>query len=99
MRRRVRRWPQAKLDQYDIWLSIAEDSVRAADGILADLDQIANMLAEYPEAGPRRDELGPGIRYYPSGSYLVFYSVSDHFIEVRRILHGAREITAGLFDD
>lgn len=99
MRRRVRRWPQAKLDQYDIWLSIAQDSLRAADAVLADLDQIANLLADHPEAGPQRAELGPGIRYYPSGSYLVFYSISDDFIEIRRIMHGAREITASLFDD
>jgi len=57
------------------------------------------MLADYPEAGPQRDELGPGMRYYPSGSYLVFYTVSDHYIEVRRIMHGAREITASLFNE
>lgn len=67
--------------------------------MLADLDHIASMLADYPEAGPQRDELGPGMRYYPSGSYLVFYTISEHFIEIRRIMHGAREITAGLFDD
>jgi toxin ParE1/3/4 len=98
MPRRVRRWPQAKLDQYDIWLSIAEDSVRAADSMLADLDRIANMLADYPDAGPERNELGVGLRYYPSGSYLLFYTISEDFIEIRRIMHGAREITSDLFE-
>lgn len=52
-----------------------------------------------PRRAHKRAELGPGIWYYPSGSYLVFYSISDHFIEIRRIMHGAREITASLFDD
>ena len=94
----VRRWPQAKLDQKDIWLAIAEDSIRAADAVLDSIENAANLLSEYPELGPERQELGAGVRYYPIGSYLVFYTVSDRFIEVRRIMHGAREITAEIFE-
>lgn len=90
----VRRWPQARLDLQDIWLAISEDSVRAADAVLDSLEHVMNLLAEYPELGPEREELGIGLRYYPTGSYLVFYTVSDSFIEIRRIMHGAREITA-----
>jgi toxin ParE1/3/4 len=99
MWRRVRRWPQAKLDQYDIWLSIAADSMRAADAVLEDLGRAANLLADYPEAGPARSELGAGLRYYVCGSYLIFYTISPDAMEIRRILHGARDIVTDLFDD
>ncbi|MGV3491247.1 MAG: type II toxin-antitoxin system RelE/ParE family toxin [Devosia sp.] len=85
MPHRIRRWPRSKLDQYDIWFAISEDSVGAADRVLEGLDRAVQLLAEYPEAGRERGDLGAGLRYYPTGSYLIFYTVSDDTIEVRRI--------------
>ena len=94
-----RRWPQARADLKEIWLSIAEDNPRAADGVLDRLDAAVAMLTEQPGAGRSRDELRSGLRYFPVGSYLVFYSVGKGVIDVRRVLHGARDIDADLFED
>lgn len=95
----VRRFPQAKIDQSDIWLAIAEDNLRAADKIIDRIDEVVRMLAEQPEAGKRRDELRSGIRYFPVENYLIFYTVSAGTIEIRRIMHDARDIIPELFDE
>jgi toxin ParE1/3/4 len=94
----LRRWPQARADLKEIWLSIAENNLRAADGVLDRIDSALSMLTEQPEAGRSRDELRAGLRYSPVGSYLVFYSVGQGVIDVRRVLHGARDIDVDLFD-
>ena len=95
----LRRWPQARADLKEIWLSIAEDNHRAADGVLDRIDTAISMLTDQPEAGRSREELRVGLRYFPVGSYLVFYSVGEGVIDVRRVLHGARDIDSDLFDD
>lgn len=96
---KIRRWPQARADLREIWLGIAEDNMRAADGVLDRIDGAIRMLAEQPEAGRSREELRAGLRYFPVGSYLVFYSIGKGMIDVRRIMHGARDIDAEDFDD
>ena len=75
MRLNIRRSGQAKLDQTDIWLTIAEDNMRAADGVYERINDAITMLSEHPEAGRAREDLQPGLRYFPVGSYLVFYTV------------------------
>jgi len=65
---KVRRWPQARADQQDIWLAVAENSVRAADGVIDRIDEVIFMLAQQPEAGRVRDDLRSGLRYFPTES-------------------------------
>jgi toxin ParE1/3/4 len=99
MRLSIRRSKQALLDQTDIWLNIAEDNMRAADGVYERINETILMLAEHPEAGRARDDLQGGLRYFPVGSYLVFYTIEPGALGIRRIMHGARDIKAALFDD
>ena len=47
----ITRTRQAQLDQNDIWLNIAEDSVRAADAVLERVNAAIFLIAEQPEAG------------------------------------------------
>lgn len=99
MRLSVQRSDRAQLDQTEIWLTIAEDNVRAADGAYDRINDAIFMLAEHPEADRARDDLQPGLRYFPVGSYLIFYTVSPAILGIRRIVHGARDIKATLMDD
>lgn len=94
----IRRTRQAQLDQNDIWLNIAEDSVRAADSVLERVNTAIFLIAEQPEAGRARPELRAGLRYFPVESYLIFYDVQPGFITIRRVLHGAREIGTDFFE-
>ncbi|MET0221598.1 MAG: type II toxin-antitoxin system RelE/ParE family toxin [Tardiphaga sp.] len=54
---------EADLDQ--IWLFIATDNISAADRLLDRIGQTFLMLADNPQAGRERPELGRGIRSFP----------------------------------
>ncbi|MEP6810459.1 MAG: type II toxin-antitoxin system RelE/ParE family toxin [Chthoniobacterales bacterium] len=84
-------------DLIEIWDHIAKADSSAADRQLDRIKEACEMLAANPEAGPRRDDLAPGLRFYPVGSYLVFYTVVEDGIIVVRVLHGARDYVARHF--
>ena len=83
----------------DAWLSIASDSISAADRLNADLLEVFNLLAQFPQPGRSRPELGSGIRSRPVQSYIVFYRDTPSQLQIVRVLHGARDITIEMFDD
>jgi len=90
----IRRTPEAERDLLTIWLSIAQDSPRAADGVLDILDEKFRLLAGQPALGPSREDLADGLRMFPTGRYLIFYRPAPDGIDVIRVLHSARDIPA-----
>lgn len=54
----VRYSPRAEADLYEIWLTIAEDSERAADGLVRRIVNKALLAADMPLIGAARPELG-----------------------------------------
>jgi len=52
------------------------------------------MLAENSHAGPAREDLARGLRFFPVGNYLIFYTITGDGIVVVRVLHGARDYCA-----
>jgi len=87
----VHRSSRAENDLLEIWGHIAKDDPLAADRQLDRIDAACEMLAENPEGGPRRDDLAPGLRFYPVGNYLIFYTSGEDGITLARVLHGARD--------
>lgn len=71
----------------------------AADALADRLDQTIERLSEYPELGPERPGLGQGIRVFPVESLVIFYRVEPRALEIVRILHAARDITADLLSE
>ena len=53
-------------------------------------------LARFPSAGRLRPETGPGIRSFPVRPYVVFYRAARGRIEVLRIIHQQRDLSAPL---
>ena len=51
-------------------------------------------LSTQPLLGKAVEEIAPNLRFIPIGSYLVFYRAIEDGVEIVRILHGARDITA-----
>lgn len=90
--------PAAARDLAEIHEFIAGDNWTAATELVRRLRDRCRFLANTPEGGRRRDELEPGLRYFPVGNYLIFYRVADDGIQVIRFLHGARDIRSA-FDD
>jgi toxin ParE1/3/4 len=89
------RSPQAREDILDIWRFIAEDSEDAATALILRFDRIIQMLADNPRAGRERMELARGIRSFAVGNYVIFYLPTHDGIDVIRVLHGARDVSAG----
>ena len=82
----------AEGDLVEIWLFIAKDSPDAADRFLDLLAQKCELLAGSPEMGRRRNDLGPGLRSFPVGRYVIFYRLAEEGIEVARVLSAYRDL-------
>ena len=96
---RILRSPSSKADALEIWVYIANDDPTAADRLLERIDGIIRKLSLQPLIGKPVDELATGLRFLPCGSYLIFYRPMEDGVEVVRLLHGARDITAEFFRD
>lgn len=84
--------PVADNDLLDIWCYYASKSPAVADRICHKITKRCERVAEFPESGSPRFELGRGLRSFRVGDYLIFYQPIRNGIEVLRILHGARDI-------
>lgn len=67
---------------------------RAANEVLEQLFENLESLANQPEMGERREDLGQNIRAFVVRPYVIFYEPSADGIHVARIIHGAREFPA-----
>ncbi len=86
---------EAEADLDDIWLYVAKESQSLEPAGLF-LDRFATFfsrLAQNPYLGRRRDELRPGYRSFPIGSYVFFYRlVAAEEILVLRVIHAKRDL-------
>ena len=89
----------AEADLIEIWSYIADVNFTAADEVADRFEQVFQKLSVHPELGRKAPELGVGYRVFVAGSYLIFYRAIGSDIEIARVLHGAREITAEFFRD
>jgi toxin ParE1/3/4 len=79
----------ARNDLIEIWRFVAANDAAAADRLLDRIDEVFAMLSNHAFAGRARPELGPGLRCFPIGSYIVFYRCeSEATIDVVRVLSG-----------
>ena len=83
---------QAEVDVQDIWLYIAADNVNAADRLVDRFTETFEQLATTPRIGQAQEQYRSGLRCFPVGRYVIFYSIVDDEIEVYRVLHGARRL-------
>lgn len=69
--RRVTRRPLAEADILEIWDYIADDSVAAA--VAGSMSLTRSSSGDTAVMGRVRDELGPAMRSFPFGRYVIFY--------------------------
>lgn len=96
--KRVNTTPAADRDAEEIFAYIARDDPLAAQEHIQSLFRAAKRLADFPESGRGRPEIGPGARTILVGRYLLLYRVGADSIDILRIVHGARELSE-LLDD
>jgi toxin ParE1/3/4 len=85
---------QSEQDVYEIALYIARDNPDAAMRLIDRIDAVLQMLAENPLAGRDREELGPRVKSFSAGNYVLFYRPVSEGVELIRVLHGARNLRA-----
>jgi len=56
------------------------------------------MLSQ-PEIGPRRDYLAKGLRAHFHRDYVLYYRFTDTEVIIVRVVHGARDAEALMFDE
>lgn len=91
---RVLQTRRARRDLDDIWFYIARDNPERADQFVDSIVVKCESISESPYMGRARPELGSGVRSLPHEEYIIYYRVSGDGIDVLRVIHGARDISA-----
>ena len=95
---RIRYTNTAEADLLELWLTIAEENLTAADDALDVIQATASLLGTQPEMGRARPELADGVRSLPTRTpYIIFYLSDEDGLLVVRVLHHARDIDADYF--
>ena len=88
----------AESDLLELWLTMAEENLVAADKSLDAVQATVALLGTQPEMGRARPELANGLRSFPTRTpYIIFYLPEDDGLLVVRVLHHARDIDAEYF--
>ena len=56
------------------------------------------LLADFPYLGRSADEFRPGLRQYPHGSHVIYYSVREGVVHIEQIFHHAQSVRPHMFD-
>jgi addiction module RelE/StbE family toxin len=82
---------QAERDADEIWTFIAVDNPDAADRVIARFHSAVLALGEQPKMG-RQGRIKGTREFAVSGTpYVLFYEIAAGTIEIRRVIHGARD--------
>jgi len=87
--------PQAEAQLDDIWLYVARESgsIEIADRLIDSITDSFYLLACHPYIGRRRDaDLGPGLRSFAVGHYVILYRVAQNAVLILHIFRGSRDI-------
>lgn len=82
----------ARTDLSDIWFySLSHWGKAQADRYARQILAQISGLADNPELGRPRPELGAGRRSLICGRHIVFYHLTPALIRVQRVLHASRD--------
>jgi plasmid stabilization system protein ParE len=83
--------PHARLDLDEIWEFIAEDSLDAADNVIADILAGIDALVSFPDQGHKRPDLtSRPLRFILVHDYLIAYAPEEKPLWIIAVLHGRR---------
>jgi len=98
MQRRLKVTATAQRDLLEIWSFIEPDNANAADKLLTTITKQLDKLLRFPELGRQRNELVRHLRSVAVKNYVIFYQLTDKYVEIVRVLHGARDMKRVLAD-
>jgi len=87
--------PSAARDLEIVWQHLADEASEAvADRVIDAIAERCEMLAEFPNAGRLRPDIGPEVRCFPAERHVIYYRNEDARIVIARVLHGSRDQAA-----
>lgn len=90
MQFRFSRRAEADLDEIAAYIS--RDNPPRAISFIREIREHCRRLVDFPEAASLRPELGHGVRLSVLSNYLVLYVLHADLLEIRRVVHGARNL-------
>ena len=90
--------PDADEDLREIWNHLAVKNRKAANSLLLEFYNAFDLIAANPDMGRRYDERYPGLQVFVSDKYHIFYRVTNDDAQIKRIIHGARDLTKIVFE-
>lgn len=88
----------AENDLDEIYSFLAQENPDYAVKVITKLSSKFNLLEKNPTAGRTRHDLLINLRYFPTKSYLIFYTPIENGIEIYRVIHASRDIDT-IFSD
>ena len=88
----------AKADLLDIWNYISRRSVEDAEKQIDELYEMFDTIVLNLDIGRPRNELMQGLRSFIAGQHVIYYRVERDKIQVKRVIHGARDLSKIAFE-
>lgn len=77
----------------EIYKYIAKDNLSAAEKVVAGIYGKTQLLGDFPQLGHKyREELEGDIRILLYGHYRIAYMITEDFIDILGVFHGAMDI-------
>lgn len=90
MRFRIARSARQELDRiFQDWSERA--SLKTAERLIDSITDRFWLISQFPRSGISASHLAPGVRCFPAGKYLIYYSLSRGTLNILHIFHGARD--------
>jgi toxin ParE1/3/4 len=93
--------PKRKPNLTPIWLHIARQcgSIDTANRIIDNITARFWLLARHPYMGRQREDLGSGVRSFPTGDYVIVHrnDSEDGAVLISFVFHGSQDIESFFF--
>jgi len=89
--------PEAEAELDGIWIHMARESgsIDIATRVVESINERFWLLSRYPYMGRQRDDLGPGVRSFTAGDYVVLHRIAeDDVVLILHVVHGSRDVAA-----
>ncbi len=91
MAHRVSRQAERDLKNIAYYIAAESGSVEIAERQIDSITERFELLANYPEAGRARYDLGVGRRTYPVDNYVILYRTTGMDVLILRVVHSRRD--------
>jgi|SRR5271166_1561575 len=90
MRFRIAKSARLELDEiFAAWSERA--TLQVAERLIDGITERFWLIRRFPQSGKLASHIAPGLRCFPAGKYLIYYSLSPGALNILHIFHGARD--------